>query len=199
MGELIKQASSMLQRGKIISFPTETVYALAANAMDESAVAEIYRIKGRDFDKPLALLVKDIASLEGVVEMNGSALKLAKVFCPGPITFILPKSKNCEIKSGMNQKLQMLAVRIPDNDIALQILGAANCPIFATSANPSGMAEAVNAGQVRGYFPDLEMIIDGGECKIGRASTIVDLCGEKPVILREGSVSREEIEWVICK
>jgi L-threonylcarbamoyladenylate synthase len=197
MRKIIKQASAMLQRGKIISFPTETVYALAVNAMDENAIVEIYRIKGRDFDKPLALLAKDIASLEGVVEMNDAALKLAKVFCPGPITFILPKAKNCKVKNSVNQELKTLAVRIPDNEIALQILNALSCPIFATSANPSGMSEAVNAGQVRGYFPDLEMVIDGGECKIGRASTIVDLCGDRPMILREGSVSKAEIEAVI--
>jgi L-threonylcarbamoyladenylate synthase len=199
MSDLIKQAASMLQRGRVISFPTETVYALACNAYDGAAIARIYQIKGREFNKPLALLVKDIASLDGVVKMHDEALKLAQAFCPGPITFVLPKASGCAIINGTNQQLYTIAVRIPDHAIALQILQDVDCPIFATSANLSGMEEAIDAEQVRKYFPDLDMIIDGGKCQIGKASTIVDFCGKSPVILREGSVTKEQIEAVLRK
>ncbi|MCE3233685.1 MAG: yciO [Rickettsiaceae bacterium] len=190
----LRQAARLLEEGKVLSFPTETVYAIAGNALNEAAVSRIYEIKGRDFNKPLAILSPSLERLKNIVIINESACKIAEEFCPGPITLVLSKHPKCKVLPAVNSGLQTLAVRIPDNKIALEILKEANCPVIGTSANPSGKAEAINAAQVNNYFSDkLSMIIDGGECEIGKPSTIVDLTGPEIKILREGSISKEQI------
>jgi L-threonylcarbamoyladenylate synthase len=190
MSNVIKQAVKLIESGKIISFPTETVYAIAASAENDTAIGGIYTLKGRDFTKPFAIFVKDVASIKNVAKLDERTIKIANKFCPGPITFVLPKSP----EYGRNSRLNTIAVRIPDNEIAMEILQNINCPIVATSANPSGKKEATNAKQVKDYFPNLDLIIDGGECAIGTASTIIDLCGRDIKILRQGSITLADIE-----
>lgn len=190
---LIKQACKLLEGGKLVSFPTETVYALAANATDEQALKAIYNIKGREFKKPLALLFKNIEDAQRYVKFNKNALMLAQKFCPGPISFVLPKSDNCNLPDIINGGLDTLSIRIPDHEIALAILNQVNCPIVATSSNISGKPDATTAEQVRDYFGNnIDMIINGLGCS-GRASTIVDLCKRQPKILREGEISLSDI------
>lgn len=193
MSNVIKQAVKLIKSGKIISFPTETVYALAASAENEAAINGIYTLKGREFTKPLAIFVKDVASIKTVAKVDERTLKIASKFCPGPITLVLPKTA----EYGRNSELKTIAVRIPDNKIAVDILQDLDFPIVATSANTSGKKDATNAQQVKDYFPNLDLIIDGGECAIGKASTIIDLCDENIKIIRQGSITLEEIEAVL--
>lgn len=190
---LIKQACKLLEGGKLVSFPTETVYALAANATDEQALKAIYNIKGREFKKPLALLFKNIEDAQRYVKFNKNALMLAQKFCPGPISFVLPKLTNCNLPDIINGGLDTLSIRIPDHEIALAILNQVNFPIVATSSNISGKPDATSAEQVRNYFgSNIDMVINGLGCS-GRASTIVDLCERQPKILREGEISLSDI------
>ena len=199
MNNNITQAIKDIEQGKLVCFPTETVYALAANALNMQAIEKIYTIKGRDFNKPLALLLKDIASAKEVVKTNKNFDKLAKAFCPGPITFIMQKSATYPLPSGLNSGVDTIAVRIPKNDIALDILQKANCYIVATSVNPSGKKEATNAKQAQEYFGDkIETIIDGGECDLKVASTIVDLSEGTIKIVREGIITEEMIQEIIA-
>lgn len=196
MDDIIIQAVRFLRDGGVISFPTETVYALAADATNKHAIERIYKIKGREFNKPLAVLVKDTKQAKELVECNAAFFKLAEKFSPGPISYILPVKKN--IKLYANQGLTSLGVRIPDNKTALQILAAADFPVAATSTNPSGQPEATSANEVKSYFGgQIDMIIDSDDECSGRASTIIDLCSATPKILRIGEISEEEIKAVI--
>ena len=153
----------------------------------------IYKIKGREFKKPLALLFKNIEDARRYVKFNETALILAKKFCPGPISFVLPKSDNCNLPYIINGGLGTLSVRIPDHKIALAILNQVNCPIVATSSNISGQPDATTAEEVYNYFGNnIGMIINSDGCS-GQASTIVDLCGSQPKILREGEITALDI------
>lgn len=196
MDDIIIQAVRFLRNGGVISFPTETVYALAADATNKNAIERIYKIKGREFNKPLAVLVKNTRQAEELVQCNEAFFKLAAKFSPGPISYILPVKKN--IKLYANQGLASLGVRIPDNKTALQILEAADFPVAATSTNPSGKKEATSANEVKDYFSSqIDMIIDSDDKCSGRASTIIDLCQLPPQILRVGEISEEEIRATI--
>lgn len=198
MNEKIKQAAKLIKQGKLVSFPTETVYALAADANNSKAVEAIYRLKGRNADKPLALLLADIDLAQSIVELNEAARKLAAEFCPGPITFVLKKHKGSKLAANLNEGIDTIAVRIPDHEIALSILRKAGCPVVATSVNPSGQPSAISAAEVEGYFSGrIDYLLDGGDCTIGIASTVVDLTGSSPKILREGSITKEDIESVL--
>jgi L-threonylcarbamoyladenylate synthase len=189
MNKIIKQAARFIEGGKMVCLPTETVYGLAVNAMDNEAVRRVYEIKGRDFKNPLSLMVKDMKSARKYVKVNEAAIRVAAEFCPGPISFVLPKSDDCTLDGCVNSNLKTLAIRIPNHEIISCILEEVNCPIAFTSANPSGAAEAVTAAQVRGYFSDeVDMVVEG-DCGSGRASTIVDLCGSDAKILRNGEIS----------
>jgi L-threonylcarbamoyladenylate synthase len=198
MENIIKQAAISLANGGVVCFPTETVYALAASAVDEKAVAAIYKIKGRDYNKPLSLLMPDIATARQIVKINDAALKLMEKFCPGPITFILPKAPTCQLPAFLNSGLDAVGVRIPDHKIALEILRQANCPVVATSVNPSGMPEAITAAQVKSYFGDkIDFILGDDEGVKGKASTIVDMTGGGIKVLREGVITKEQIYEVM--
>lgn len=194
---LIKQACKLLEEGKLVCFPTETVYALAANANNEKALKAIYTLKGREFKKPFALLFKNVQDAQRYVKFNKNALILAEKFCPGPISFVLQKSDNCDLPTIINGGLDTLSVRIPDHKIALEILSHVRCPIVATSANISGEPDATTYNEVVYYFENnIEMIINGDGCS-GKASTVVDLSSTQPKILREGEISLSDILKIV--
>lgn len=198
MDSKIKQAAKLIKMGKLVCFPTETVYALAANAENSESIYGIYKLKGRGFDKPLALLVKNVEDAKRVVVVDKRAEKLFAAFSPGPITLILPKLPGTSVAKNINPEGNTIAVRIPDNEIALSILQEAGCFVAATSANISGKPEAVDAYMVREYFGDeISYLVDGGKCDIGSASTIVDLSGDKAVIVRQGAVTIKQVEDVV--
>ncbi len=198
MNEKIIQASSMLRRGKIVAFPTETVYALAADAANIQAISEIYKLKGRAKNNPLAVFVGDIKNVENFAYVDERARKIAEKFCPGPITLVLPKSADSILPGEMNPGYDSVAVRIPDNAVALGILREFGKPVIATSANISGQAAAVNVAQVREYFGDrIDLVIGGGRAESGIASTIVDLTGGEIKLLRQGNIELAEILAVL--
>jgi len=198
MEKEILQAARILERGGVVCFPTETVYALAANAYDADACQRIYEIKGRDYQKPLAILAPTIESLQEIAVTNDIFNKIAKELSPGPITYILPKKGSFDLAVNANLGLSSVAVRIPDHAIALAILKEANCPVVATSANISGESDSIDEAQVNSVFSEMvDLVVAGGKSKIGVASTIVDLCSGTYEILREGVVTKEMIENAI--
>ena len=142
-------------------------------------------------------MVTDIKFAASYVELNDRALKLAKAFCPGPLSIVLPKKAGCKIDGSVNANLDSFSIRIPNHQIALDVLNEVRCPVVLTSANPSGQMEAVTADQVKKYFGDKIDIILDGVTQIGVASTVVDLCADEVKILRQGVITLEEIYKIL--
>lgn len=193
----IKQAGDILRSGGLVGIPTETVYGLAANALDSEAVKSIYAAKGRPSDNPLIVHISDISQWAPLVEqIPEDALALAHAFWPGPLTIIL--KKNNIIPDATSGKLDTVAVRMPSNEYARAIIDSAGVPLAAPSANTSGMPSPTNAKYV---YEDLngkiDMIIDAGESSIGVESTVITLATEKPRLLRPGGVTPEMLEQIL--
>lgn len=194
----IKKAAALLREGKLVAFPTETVYGLGGNALNGDAVAKIYAAKGRPQFNPLIVHVRSIEDANHHVEFNDNALKLARAFWPGPLTLVLNRRKESELSLLVSTGLDSVAVRMPAHELAQALLHEAGTPIAAPSANRSGRISPTQAEHVREELGDLvPMILDGGPCHIGIESTVVDPRGEKPMILRPGSITREQIIAII--
>lgn len=194
---VIMEAAELIRAGALVAFPTETVYGLGANALDEKAAAKIYAAKGRPSDNPLIIHIADIESLGLITEeIPEAAVKLADKFWPGPLTMVLKKSEI--VPYGTTGGLNTVAVRMPSHKIALELIRSSGGYIAAPSANTSGrpsptLAEHV-ADDMKGIIP---MIIDGGAVGIGIESTIVDLTEGVPTILRPGFITKEMLEAVV--
>ena len=193
----IAAAAALLKAGEVVAIPTETVYGLAANALDPAAVKKIFEAKGRPQDNPLIVHIAEKEALyEIAAEVPEAALKLADAFWPGPLTVILPK-KPC-IPDAVSGGLSTVAVRMPSHPTARAIIRAAGVPLAAPSANLSGFPSPTTAGHVlddmNGRVP---MIVDGGPCGFGIESTVITLAGDKPRILRPGAVTPEQIRAAI--
>ena len=193
----LKEAKSIILKGGAVAFPTETVYGLGANAIDTSAVNRIFQIKGRPNDNPLIVHVhKDFDISELVEEIPDYAKKLAQKYLPGPLTMVY-KSKG-KVSPAVSCGLDTLAIRIPSHEGAQKFLKYIDFPIAAPSANISKHVSPTSAQHV---FFDLdgkiEIILDGGECKGGIESTVLDCTGDIPVILRSGLITREMIEKTV--
>jgi L-threonylcarbamoyladenylate synthase len=185
---IIKEAIAVIKKGGIVSYPTESFYALGVMAEDKGAVEKIYALKHRPADKPLPVIVGDLSTLQSVVRaIPGQAQSLIDKFWPGPLTLVFEAQSNLsELLTGSTGKV---AVRIPGESVALYIAKEAGFPITATSANISAMAPAVDAKSVRKYFDDsLDLIINGANAPGGKSSTIVDITVSPPVVLRKGSI-----------
>jgi len=195
----IIEAAQMLQQGSVVAFPTETVYGLGANALDTEAIKKIYQAKGRPSDNPLIVHIATIEQLQMLVQdINETSQKLIDYFWPGPLTIIFNSRNN--ISELVTAGLSTVAVRMPDHPVALAIIKAANLPIAAPSANKSGSPSPTNASHVWNDLHGLiEGIVDAGPTKIGVESTVIDVSGEVPTILRPGGVTVEELEKVIGK
>ena len=195
----IALAGKILAQGGLVAFPTETVYGLGANALDESAVKNIYKAKGRPSDNPLIVHVsekEDIAPL--VKEITPKAQALIDAFFPAPLTIILPKSE--KIGSVVSGGLDTVAVRMPENEIARAVIKASGCPIAAPSANTSGLPSPTKSKYVIDDMSGkIDAIIDGGDCEFGVESTVITLATDVPTILRPGAVTKEMLESVIGK
>lgn len=180
-----------------MAFPTETVYGLGADALNEAAVANIYKAKGRPSDNPLIVHVakkEDIAPL--VSEIPPKAQMLIDAFFPGPITVIMPKSE--KIGKTVSGGLGTVGIRMPQNPIARALIEAAGTPIAAPSANTSGLPSPTEAKYVlEDMNGKIDAVIDGGSCEFGIESTVITLAGDHPVILRPGAITKEMIEEVI--
>ena len=194
---IMKEAGELLKAGALVAFPTETVYGLGANALDEKAAAKIYAAKGRPSDNPLIIHIADMESLPRITEeIPDAAYQLAEKFWPGPLTMVLKKSE--EVPYGTTGGLDTVAVRMPSHPIALEMIRHGGGYIAAPSANTSGrpsptLAEHV-ADDMDGIIP---MILDGGAVGIGIESTIVDLTEGLPTILRPGFITKEMLEEVV--
>lgn len=195
--EGIKRAGDILKKGGLVAFPTETVYGLGADALDEEASAKIYQAKGRPSDNPL---IVHIAKWEDIyriaAEVPAEAKVLADAFWPGPLTMILKKSD--QVPAGTTGGLQTVAVRMPDHEIARALIEAGGGYVAAPSANTSGRPSPTAAAHVAEDMDGvIDMIIDGGEVSIGLESTIVDLTEGVPTILRPGYINQEMLERVL--
>lgn len=195
--EELADAASLLREGKLVAFPTETVYGLGANALDETAAKRIYAAKGRPSDNPLIVHIADVAALTDLAEeIPAEAYALADAFWPGPLTIILRK-KAC-VPDGTTGGLQTVAIRFPSDPIARELIKSSGVYVAAPSANASGRPSPTTAQHV---FEDMngriECIIDGGPVQIGVESTIVDLSGDAPLILRPGFITREDLARVL--
>lgn len=189
----IAMAARKLLSGELVGFPTETVYGLGANALDAEAVMKIYEAKGRPSDNPLIIHVCDIKMAESVVELNWLARFLMDTFWPGPLSLVLKAKEN--VPQVTRGGLDTAAIRMPDNPIALELIRAAGVPVAAPSANRSGRPSPTDAVTVREDIGDaVSIVLDGGPAKVGLESTVLDVSGGSPVLLRPGGISKEEIE-----
>lgn len=195
--EVIKEASDILHAGDMVAFPTETVYGLGANALDEMASKKIYAAKGRPSDNPLIVHVANEQQILPLVkEIPESARKLMKAFWPGPLTIIFNKSD--VVPYGTTGGLDTVAIRMPNHKVALTLIEESNIPIAAPSANTSGRPSPTTAMHVMDDLNGkISMVIDGGEVGIGIESTIVDVTGDIPMILRPGYINKKMLEEVV--
>ena len=193
----VQYAGELLKKGEIVAIPTETVYGIAADCTNESAVAKIFTAKGRPQDNPLIVHIASLDMLRGIVSaFPPQAEKLAAAFWPGPLTMILPRGeKPCAATCA---GLDSVGVRFPSHPAAQAVIRAAGVPLSAPSANLSGKPSPTNA---RDVFADMQgrlpLVLDGGDCKAGVESTVVSLLGDAPVILRPGYVTKEQMQQVL--
>ncbi|MCJ7854744.1 L-threonylcarbamoyladenylate synthase [Lachnospiraceae bacterium NSJ-143] len=195
--EVIEKAAGILQKGGLVAFPTETVYGLGANGLDSEACRKIYEAKGRPSDNPLILHIGDISQLETIVsDVPKAAEKIINAFWPGPVTIIF--NKKDIVPDSVSGGLNTVAVRFPSDEIAKRLIVSSGLPIAAPSANTSGKPSPTKAEHVLHDMDGrIDMIIDGGSCGFGLESTIIDVTGDKPALLRPGAVTKEMLEAVV--
>jgi L-threonylcarbamoyladenylate synthase len=193
----ILEASELIKSGEVVAFPTETVYGLGANALDPRAVEKIFRAKGRPGDNPLIVHVSKTQDVDKLVkELPPKARALMETFWPGPLTIVFKKSS--VIPSEVTAGLNTVAIRMPNHPVALRLIDYSGLPIAAPSANRSGHISPTTARHVLedmdGIIP---LILDGGKCRVGLESTVLDMTSEIPVILRPGGVTLEMLEGIL--
>jgi L-threonylcarbamoyladenylate synthase len=198
MEKLVERAIRILKNGGIVAFPTDTIYGLGANAFDEDAVLRIYEAKIRPRNFALTLLLADTSQIKLVAEnIPKMAWKLAEKFMPGALTIVLNKSM--AVSNMITGEGNTVAVRIPNHPVPIALVKGLGAPITGTSANISGGNNPLTAEDVfKQLRYRIDMIIDGGRCPIGVSSTVLDLTTNPPKIIREGAISRDQIESV-CK
>jgi L-threonylcarbamoyladenylate synthase len=191
--EQVKKCASVLRRGGIAAYPTDTVYGLGADVHNDKAVKKIFTIKRRPLSLPLPVLIADISQLsELAADISPMATRLMAKFWPGGLTIVFKSAPAFDslVLSGGNK----VAVRMPNHTFTLRLIKEAGCPIVGTSANLHNLAAVRTAAEVREQFgSEIEFILDGGTCPGGIESTIVDVTGDKPVILRKGAIPEKHI------
>lgn len=195
--EGIDEAARLLAAGELVAIPTETVYGLAADAMNSEAVSSIYVAKGRPSDNPLIVHIADFKDWEPLVtHIPDNALRLAEAYWPGPLTIILPASN--KVPKVVTGGLTTVAVRFPSHPIAQAVILRSGCPLAAPSANRSGSPSPTNAQRVAEDMDGrIAAILDGGDCDVGVESTVIDLCHTPPRLLRPGGITPEMLEEVL--
>ncbi|MGW1537641.1 L-threonylcarbamoyladenylate synthase [Streptomyces aureus] len=193
----IERAAGVLRAGGLVALPTETVYGLGANAEDPAAVSRIFQVKGRPPSHPLIVHIAAVDQLDDwVEEVPATARLLAEHFWPGPLTLVLRRGDRVPLEA--TGGLETVAVRVPDHPLALALLSAFGGGVTAPSANRFGSVSPTTADHVRAELGDaVDFVLDGGSCQVGVESTIVDVTGETPSILRPGGVTREDLEAVL--
>ena len=194
----IAEAARLLRRGELVAFPTETVYGLGGDATNGRAVAAIFAAKGRPRFNPLISHLAEAAAAAELAELDSRARDIAARFWPGPLTLVLPRRKDCPIALLAGAGLDTVALRVPDHPVAHALLAAVGRPLAAPSANRSGRISPTSAAHVRAELGDrIAAIIDGGACRIGLESTVLDLSGERPILLRPGGIPVETLAAVL--
>ena len=193
----IAEAARLLAAGEVVGIPTETVYGLAANALDGEAVKRIFAAKGRPQDNPLIVHIASWDQLPPLVtDIPEKAKKLAEYWWPGPLTMIFPKS--ALVPDEVSAGLQTVAVRFPSHPVAQAIIRAAGCPLAAPSANRSGSPSPTTAAHVlRDMDGHVSAVVDGGECGVGVESTVIDMTGDIPCLLRPGGITPEMLQAAV--
>lgn len=187
----IKIAAEKISKGAVAAFPTDTVYGLGADWMDTEAIASIYKIKGRSFDKQLVLMISVKETLNDLVAViSDKTRRVIDRFWPGPLTLVLKAAPAVRAVT----KKDTIAVRMPDNELLLGFLGYCARPLATTSANISGDSSSTKADRIKEIFSDkIDFIFDGGETRYKLESTVLDMSAEPAVVLREGVIKREEL------
>lgn len=201
--EQLDEAAAVLKAGKLVAFPTETVYGLGANALDEAAVRRIFRVKGRPADNPLIVHIARLEDLALVTPdpdaLPTAATRAMAAFWPGPLTIILPVSPH--LAASVHPGMETVGVRMPDHPVAQMLIRLAGCPIAAPSANRSGKPSPTCAGDVAEDLADYldadEGVVDGGSCDVGVESTVIAVNDQEVVIYRPGGVSQERLEQAL--
>ena len=193
----IDHAARLLRAGRLVAFPTETVYGLGANALNPAAVARIYAVKGRPPTSPLIVHVASIRMAQSLVtSWPDSAERLARRFWPGPLTLVLPKQ--AAIPAIVTANLPTVGLRLPAHPVANALIRAAGIPLAAPSANRFTELSPTTAEHVRKSLGnDVDFILDGGPCQVGIESTVLSLAGPQPVLLRPGGISRRDLESIV--
>ena len=190
----IAHASQLIGQGRLVAFPTETVYGLGADATNDQACAAIFSAKGRPQFNPLIVHVEDAHAAAMHVEFSAAAKRLADRFWPGPLTLVLPRRSDCRLSLLVSAGLDTAAVRSPNHPVARALLAASGKPIAAPSANRSGTVSPTTAEHVAASLGNaVDLILDGGSCSIGIESTVLDLSGDRPTLLRPGAVTYADI------
>ena len=188
----------MLRDGGLVAFPTETVYGLGADATNDRAVAAIFVAKERPRFNPLIMHIAEARDAEALARFDARARRMARAFWPGALTLVLPRAPDCTVSLLASAGLGTLALRMPAHDLARDLIRRVGRPLAAPSANRSGRVSPTTAAHVAAELDGrIAAIIDGGTCRIGIESTIIDLGGERPTLLRPGGVAREAIEAVL--
>lgn len=196
MKDSIKKAAEIIRKGGIVAFPTETVYGLGADAFNITAVKRIFEIKERPFYDPLIVRISELDQLRLLVKnVDKTLLKVAQKFWPGPLTIVTEKNSN--VPDLLTAGLSTVAIRMPGNEIARELIRQAGTPIAAPSANKFGMLSPTNSGHVLKQLKNIDYIIDGGNAEIGIESTVISLNSEGYKILRPGVISEKELETLI--
>ncbi|NBO18089.1 MAG: threonylcarbamoyl-AMP synthase [Proteobacteria bacterium] len=194
----IRNAAHWLHQEQLVAFPTETVYGLGGNALSDAAVASIYAVKGRPQFNPLIVHVRSIEDAHHYGVFSESAHILARKFWPGPLTLVLPRREHCKLSLLVSAGLDTVAIRVPAHPLAQALLHESGLPIAAPSANRSGRVSPTEAAHVHEELAGrVAMVLDGGPCHVGIESTVLDLTGAQPRILRPGSITAPMLQRVL--
>ena len=190
--EAIEEAARLVRAGGLIIYPTDTVYGLGCDPLNTRAVERAFRAKGRGFDKPMPVLASGLEQAMRIAEFSPQALRLAEVFWPGPLTLVLPRRP--VLPDAVSCGRPSVGVRVPGHDFALRLIEACGGLLIGTSANRSGHPPPRTAQEAISKLGDVvDLVIDGGPAPLGIPSTVVDLTGPEPVVLREGAISSEHL------
>lgn len=195
--DLIEQAAGEIKAGHLIIFPTDTVYGLGADALNEAAVRAVFEVRGRSFSSPLPVLIADPSDVETLVaEVPAVAARLIERFWPGPVTLVFKKS--ARVPALVTAGQDTVALRVPDHTVARALIKVAGTPVVGPSANLSGRPAPADPAQIETSLSEkVSLVIDSGATPVGRPSTIVDVTSASVKVLRQGAVTEKDIESVI--
>lgn len=193
---MLEEAGKLIKQGKIVVFPTETVYGIGTNGLDENAVKKLYEVKQRPLNKPISLLVSNMEMVNSIAkDITEVEYKIMEKFFPGPLTIILKKKEI--VPNILTAGQDTVGIRMPRGEIARKLVEYADVPIATPSANISGEPSGTNLQEIKKHFEGkVDYFIDGGNSELGLASTIVQVVDGKPQILRQGSITLEQINQI---